>query len=466
MSDRRSSQIVPGDGPALFDDVFGQDTFGDDAPDYPPDIDPDYEQYQADRESIEAKEREEAEKAAAKPEPEPSLADRLRVDRQARLADQEFAAGQRADQLLGREVRQRPEPEPEPEVVPEPEPDNEDDLSDAEIDAVIQKVMDEADKPVEVTDDQLAQGEKVAAATVVFELSVKKPGWSKKQNPISIVAEQHLNALPMLKSTKKLLECDELDEIDRCIRRFRDWLDVYKCRTKLLRGGMYLMPLNNVELIEQRYQGFKTEFRQKVATFMKSYVEAKKLARATLGELYDDTQYPPLSQIARAYWVGHRWLAFDAPKALKGIKANMFAEASEKLRVQLANAAGEMEGALLKEMREYVDWMVGKLTFEPGSKSRKEIREDKIQETLQFFDAVKNVNITGNKELTELAENAKRILGGATSQVKKNKSGENVLVMDDAQRQEMANAFGEMKKVSDSWVVESSSRMLSTVDDL
>ncbi len=438
MSTLKNTQAIPVD--EAFDDFYQYEEVetevGEDA-DPPADINPEYEQYQADRESL------------TEPTPEPAEVPEVSPLRQ--------AMRQIRQQNLGPIVGRAPEADP---VTPAPQPEpavEEEKLDKAQVRELVRKVMEEGDKPVELSDDQLAQGEKITASTVVFELTVKMPGWTKKQNPITVIADQHMNALAMLRSSKKLLECAELDEITRCVRRFRDWLDVYKCRTSLLRGGMYLVPLANVEKMEVKYQQFKVEFAEKVATFIDAYETVKQLARATLGELYEERQYKSATEIVRAYWVSHRWLAFDAPKAMTGIKGKIFAEASEKLRLQVANAAGEMEAKLVKEVQGVINNMVYKLTGSAGSTTRKEFTKEKAQEIREFFEAVQAVNLTGNNELGELLAKAEALTNG----VDLTGLGDN-----DGKRAEMADAFKELKTVSDGWVVDGSVREFTPVDDL
>ncbi len=317
---------------------------------------------------------------------------------------------------------------------------------------VIERAMAEANKPVEVTDDQLADADKVSKATVVFELTIKQATFTRKLAPEQIIADQHQPAADakMLKSTKKLIVCRELDEIERVRREFKDWLELYKCRTKMLRGGMALIPLGHMDAVEERYKLFKSKYYDAVRAFLAVYLEAKRQAKDRLGVLYEEGQYPSVQEVADAFKVSHRWIAFDAPRAMKGMRAEMIAQARQKIQADLAEAAGEMKDQMRGKMMEFTHWLVGQLQPAADGK-RRQITETKFEQMQEFLRTASTLNVIGDEELDRAIEMANKAIKGVD--VKDLKASGKNRATSDQLRQQMAEAFEQVKAVTEGWVV-------------
>lgn len=81
--------------------------------------------------------------------------------------------------------------------------------------AQVDEAMIEAERPIELTADQLANGEVVAKKTAVLELFIKCKGFSRAVDSRQIVTEEYQAAAnaKMLRSSKKMLVCNELEAI-------------------------------------------------------------------------------------------------------------------------------------------------------------------------------------------------------------------------------------------------------------
>lgn len=350
------------------------------------------------------------------------------------------------------------------------DPDEPDDEEDATVNmddvlALVDGAMAEADKPIELTSDQLAKGKEVAAQTAVLELFISGKGFTRRVDARQIVSEEFREAADnkMLRSSKKLIVCDKLEAIRKCTRKFKDDMAYLKLPTNLLRGGMALIPVANVDKVEDLYRAFKLNFKQCVRAFLAVYVIEQERAHQLQGALYDPRHYPTLKEVARSFKVDHRWLAFDAPTAMQGINSAEWRSAGAKLQAQMAEACAEMQDQLRAQMAEYVEWLVSQLQTDADGK-RKAITESKFADMQKFFESAAALNVAGDGELTNAIEMAKAVISGRDANEFKGKGKTRQTA--DQLREQTAAAFEQIKAVTDKWMVTAPSRTVYSEDDI
>lgn len=351
--------------------------------------------------------------------------------------------------------------EPEAEVTEEIA-----DLSD--LDAILAQVdeaMVEAERPIELTADQLANGEVVAKKTAVLELFIHVKGFSRAVDSRQIVTEEYQAAAnaKMLRSSKKMLVCNELEAIRVRVRKFKGDLEFLTLPSGLLRGGMKLTPLANVDKVEDLYREFKLDFKGLVRNFLAVYVQMKEQDRRVQGPLFNDQHYPALQSVAKSFSVDHRWLAFDAPAAMEGIQSADWREAGAKLRAQMAEASAEMQDVLRGQTAEYVQWLIDQLAVGEDGK-RKSIAEGKFADMQKFLESASALNVAGDEELEATIEMAKAAIAGRDVADFKAKGKQRASA--DELRQQTAAAFEKIKAATDGWVVNAPVRPVYSLDEV
>lgn len=356
-------------------------------------------------------------------------------------------------------AQQRAEPEAEvTEEMAEP----------SDLDAILAQVdeaMIEAERPIELTADQLANGEVVAKKTAVLELFIKCKGFSRAVDSRQIVTEEYQAAAnaKMLRSSKKMLVCNELEAIRIRVRKFKGDLEFLTLPSGLLRGGMKLTPLANVDKVEDLYREFKLDFKGLVRNFLAVYVQMKEQDRRVQGPLFNDQHYPALQSVAKSFSVDHRWLAFDAPAAMEGIQSADWREAGAKLRMQMAEASAEMQDVLRGQTAEYVQWLIDQLAVGEDGK-RKSIAEGKFADMQKFLESASALNVAGDAELEATIEMAKAAIAGRDVADFKAKGKQRASA--DELRQQTAAAFEKIKAATDGWVVNAPIRPVYSLDEV
>lgn len=338
----------------------------------------------------------------------------------------------------------------------------------SDLDAILAQVdeaMIEADRPIELTADQLANGEVVAKKTAVLELFIKCKGFSRAVDSRQIVTEEYQAAAnaKMLRSSKKMLVCNELEAIRVRVRKFKSDLEFLTLPSGLLRGGMKLTPLANVDKVEDLYREFKLDFKGLVRNFLAVYVQMKEQDRRVQGPLFNDQHYPALQSVAKSFSVDHRWLAFDAPAAMEGIQSADWREAGAKLRMQMAEASAEMQDVLRGQTAEYVQWLIDQLAVGEDGK-RKSIAEGKFADMQKFLESASALNVAGDEELEATIEMAKAAIAGRDVADFKAKGKQRASA--DELRQQTAAAFEKIKAATDGWVVNAPVRPVYSLDEV
>lgn len=344
--------------------------------------------------------------------------------------------------------------EPSQPVTPTPEPDDDDDIE--TLLREIESEHTESNPTIQANSDILAKGEAIKSQTVIFDFKFTGKSFRRKVKSQNVVAAEHLNAVPMLSTNKSIIDCPELDAIRRVVREFKDWLYFQELPSSLLRGGMRLIPLANVNRVEDRFAQTLVQFRAALKAFIVAYPQRKAEARQRLGNLYRESEYPTAREIRNAYRLTKRWVSFDPPQALKQLNTEVWKQNSQQLAAQMAEAGQECKEVLRARMVEYTQWLVERLTADPGDTKRKAIAESKIEDFRQFLASFESLNLMGDAEMSAFVAQARRAVEGLD--VKSLRS-------DDAARNQIREVFAGIQQQTEAWVTEQS-RVIYDEDEI
>jgi hypothetical protein len=314
-------------------------------------------------------------------------------------------------QALWDETAAAPQP---PAVAPEPEEIQLSDDELAEIMAEVSEAVEDIEKPVQLSTDELAKGEEVAANTFIFSWKFEGMNFTHKVDARQVARDEYQEAAKekMLSVTKKDIVCAELKSIKDRRRQFKDE-DIMHLRlpTDLLPGGMALVPIKNYDKVIAAWTQFKADDKANIVAFLKVYGEEQARAKRIHGDIYNPRHYPTVKEVANKFRVKYDLWAMDAPKALEQVSKAAFQEASSYVRAQVAEACAKMESNLNGMLVEGVDWLISQLGMDASGK-RKQIDEKKYADTINFFKSAKELNVTGNEEFDAALELALAAVDG------------------------------------------------------
>lgn len=356
--------------------------------------------------------------------------------------------------------------EPEPEAVEQtdntPEPDESPaTVSDADddIEILLREIeSEEIDEQatIEANSDILSKGEAIKAQTVIFDFKFTGKSFRRKVKSQNVVAAEHMPAAGLLSTNKSIIDCPELDAIRRVVREFKDWLYFQELPSSLLRGGMRLIPLANVTKVEDKFAETRANFKLALKAFIVAYPQRKAEARLRLGNLYRESEYPTAREIRNAYRLTKRWVSFDPPAALKQLNEETWRQNSNQLAAQMAEAGQECRDILRARMVEYTQWLVERLTAEPGDTKRKAIAESKIQDFREFLNSFESLNLMADAEMSAFVAQARAAVDGLDVKSLRN---------DDAARNQIRELFAGIQQQTEGWVTEQS-RVIYNEDEI
>lgn len=350
-------------------------------------------------------------------------------------------------------------PEAELESVSQPQPESVTVDADDDIENLLREIESEqidSQATIEANSDILSKGEAIKAQTVIFDFKFTGKSFRRKVKSANVVALEHMPAAGLLSTNKSIIDCPELDAIRRVVREFKDWLYFQELPSSLLRGGMRLIPLANVTKVEDKFAETRTNFKGALKAFIVAYPQRKAEAKLRLGNLYRESEYPTAREIRNAYRLTKRWVSFDPPAALKQLDEETWKANSNQLAAQMAEAGQECRDILRTRMVEYTQWLVERLTMEPGETKRKAIAESKIQDFREFLNSFESLNLMADAEMSAFVAQARNAVDGLDVKA---------LRTDDAARNQIRDLFAGIQEKTDGWVTEQS-RVIYSEDEI
>lgn len=274
-------------------------------------------------------------------------------------------------------------------------------------------------------------GEKVARETVVLELHIGSPGFSKPINPEAfvkgardanpdvqeivdqIVTDTRPDADPkLLHVSQDILDRTELKEINKLHARFNEWLRLrcIPCPIGLGRG-FFLLRLNAVEEVNNAIETFKAQRAVLIDRFGEKYAQLKQDALEQRGQFYNEADYPEWSELRKRWKVESNYLSFNVPAALERVNRELFEAESQKVKLQLADAAEEARTALRESFAGLVTHFSDQLGVDDEGK-RKKFHPASLERLKAFIDAFDMKSLTEDNELRGLLDQAKDIISG------------------------------------------------------
>jgi hypothetical protein len=173
-----------------------------------------------------------------------------------------------------------------------------------------------------------------------------------------------------------------------------------------------------------------------IAAFLKVYPAQREEMRRTLGDLYDEADYPVAREIRDRFWVSTMMMELNAPESLKGISGVMYQEEVARIRNVWEETKGTITAALYQEMAELVNGLVERLTVREGEKAQA-LRPGAVAKFQEWLDLFGARNLTRDQDLEVIVERARAVVSGVDVETIRESKG---------LRQELAATFADLKK--------------------
>ena len=247
----------------------------------------------------------------------------------------------------------------------------------------------------------------------------------------------------VLHLSKDILESPLLREVQRRQRDARVLVSCWALPTKMLKGGMSLMPIAEAERIDQGLTKTKDAWAEAVDVFIGAYPEAKERARGKLGVLFDERDYPTSEELRAEFKFDWHWVMLDVPDKLGSISSEVFKKEQEKARAQWALAQEEVQDGLRAMLKELLDHAAERLEPERDGK-RKILRTSTLENITEFLDTFAARNVANDADLDALVTDCRKVLSGVSTKGLKDSA---------ALRNDMRKTFDTLSRQIDTGVV-------------
>ena len=251
-----------------------------------------------------------------------------------------------------------------------------------------------------------------------------------------IKAEQitHMtDANQWLSTQKKLVDPCALKPIQKVANAARGYLAGVSLPFPI--NGMVFVPKEMISKVDDQLTRFQSDFNEKVYEFITRYDRLRETAMVYLGDLFNETDYPV--DIQAKFSFAWRFVILDVPNGRSGVLSPEVYEREKQKFVQTMEDARELA---VMSLREEFSGMLQRITerFTNGGNTKPKVfKNGTINNFYAFFETFKERNIFNDRELAELVERARSVLGGNTA---------DVIRSNDQMKEHIRNGMAEVEK--------------------
>jgi hypothetical protein len=242
---------------------------------------------------------------------------------------------------------------------------------------------------------------------ILFSLKIGQWRIRKTAETAKVETTAHKNLIHV---RKRILDSDEYRAITKEDTAARDFVLRQSVPSPLGRG-VYLLPIELVRSTMEWLKDYQERRDDLISAFLKAYPAQREEMRRTLGDLYDETDYPMAGEIRDRFWVSTMMMELNAPESLKGISGVMYQEEVARIRNVWDETRHTITAALYQEMADLVGTLTERLTVKAGEKPQA-LRAPVIAKFQEWLDLFGARNLTKDRRLEEIVERARAVVSG------------------------------------------------------
>lgn len=218
------------------------------------------------------------------------------------------------------------------------------------------------------------------------------------------------------RTSKRLLESEELADIKKADTAFRQWLDSPVRCWKYGKSALRLLPWTQFEEVYNACVKYQQIDRPPlVEKFLAVYLDQVAQAKIDLKEQARDNNFPSIDEVRAEFDFKFEILNFGTPDKIKSISPAIYEAEKQKQIQSLADASSELRDSMRYVCSEMVNKLLEAVTPSSDGKKKKlfDTTVTKLQEFLNTFDLR---NVTDDVVLqTEIAK-LKGIMAGVDTE--------------------------------------------------
>jgi hypothetical protein len=173
--------------------------------------------------------------------------------------------------------------------------------------------------------------------------------------------------------------------------------------------GMRLIRQCDIESFVHKLEGYKEDLRAAVMELASHYDDIKHEARMKLGNLYNESDYPPITeQLFRVDW---EFPSVEPPSYLMQINPELYYQEQQRIASRFEEAVKLAEEAFMTEFGAMVAHLADRLAPGPGG-DKKRFSESNLTNLKDFFEKFNTLNVGSNQGLDNLVKTAQNLVSG------------------------------------------------------
>ena len=225
-----------------------------------------------------------------------------------------------------------------------------------------------------------------------------------KKLPQSMLAD--VGNVDFLRGRKLLLAPDSTALIKQHIGKARNYLR--KISLPFPIKGCVLVPKKLIPEIQEHLKEIRWQYNSAVEDFLYWYPQTVKDAKDSLGELFDECDYPTQEMIKNKFRFQWRYITIG-PSVSRVLPPSIYKEEVKKFQELMEQARSEAITALREEFVDLVTNIADKLQNHDDGKPRR-LRDAAVENLKQFLDNFSSRNIFDDAQLSEHVEQCRGII--------------------------------------------------------
>ncbi|MGA2228734.1 MAG: DUF3150 domain-containing protein [Syntrophobacteraceae bacterium] len=213
-----------------------------------------------------------------------------------------------------------------------------------------------------------------------------------------------------LRGAKVLIDPDCLSSVRSVLSKARAHLQ--KAALPFPIHGLTLVPKETLSRIDESLCQMKSEFEAEVQNFVESYEGEREKARESLGQLFNEADYP--IDVRRKFRFEWRFITLDIPGKSGILSPELYEREKEKFQVLMEETRELATVALREEFAGIVRHMVERLSGEEDGKPKK-FKNSMMEKMGEFLDSFGDRNLFNDDKLAELVDQAREVMNGLST---------------------------------------------------
>lgn len=222
----------------------------------------------------------------------------------------------------------------------------------------------------------------------------------------SVLAEKLGQDIEWLRGRKFLINPELLGPIKTAVHQARN--TILKFALPFPITSIYLIPKDCLSVIDEQLNHFKDRYWNKVSDFEALYEVGREEAQKILKDLFNETDYP--TDIRSKFRFEWRYLILGIPGKTNLLTPAIYEREKEKFQELMEETRELSVVAIREEFAQVVSHLVERLSGNNGKP--KVLTNNLFNKLNEFIDDLGSRNIFEDSQLTELAEQARSIIGG------------------------------------------------------